>query len=105
MTRKHQAVLDAIAAHEADPTAAYKGYQAFVKGLGMRDRHGSVEAFMAAQRERARRYPDLRVKHVQITAAGRERLTAAYTTKLTDDTTAERLTSYTCRELSARATI
>lgn len=82
MTEEHQRVLSKIAEHEADPVAAYQGYQAFVQSIGLADRHGSVEAFMSAQRARK---PDLRVTRVQITAAGRARLTPLVPGELTDE--------------------
>lgn len=70
MTEAHQVELARLAKLEADPVAAYGRYQDFVQSYDMQDGYGSVAAYMAEQRRRAHR-PDLRVKTVQITAAGR----------------------------------
>ena len=84
MTKEQETVAAAVARHEADPVAAYERYKALM-GEGW-DRHGSVQAFMAAQRSRR---PSLRVTHVQITDAGRARLTVSAPTNETDDSTRE----------------
>ncbi len=51
---------------------------------GTKDWCGSGDAYMTVQRDRTNRPRGFYVCIVQITAAGRQRLTAACTTKLTD---------------------
>jgi hypothetical protein len=72
-----------LAEKEADPEQAYRDYCELMENIGLSDSCGSAEAYIAFQRRRLTR-PDMRVTTVQITDAGRERLTPSCTTKLTD---------------------
>lgn len=83
MTQAHHAECKHRAARDADPVAAYEEYKAIVTSYDMPDAHGSAEAYMAAMRVADRRLPDVRVTRVQITKAGRARLTRSCTPELT----------------------
>ena len=69
---KQQEARERLVRFEADPLGSYQDYRSWAKTVGMADRYGSAEAFLAAKRTQANAMPNLRVVVVTATPRGRE---------------------------------
>lgn len=72
LSAKQQEARERLVRLEGDPRGSYEDYGAWAKKVGMADRYGSAEAFLAAKRTQANAMPHLRVVVVTATTRGRD---------------------------------